>query len=103
VRRATVEAGTTTATNFTLTIGDIKQSVTVEGATPEIQYDSHTVGGVVTQEQIEGLPLNGRNFLELGKLEPGLQPPSPSNNNRVFVPILGGPEAIPDREAAERG
>jgi len=91
VRQATVEAGTTTATNFTLIIGDIKQSVTVEGATPEIQYDSHTVGAVVTQERIQGLPLNGRNFLELGKLEPGVQPPSPSNNNRVFVPILGGP------------
>lgn len=91
VRQATVEAGTATATNFTLIIGDIKQSLTVEGATPEIQYDSHTVGGVVTQGQIEGLPLNGRNFLELGKLEPGVQPPSPSNNNRVFVPILGGP------------
>jgi hypothetical protein len=91
VRQAAVEAGETTTTDFKLTLGDVKDSVTVDDATPQMQYDSHTVGGVVTQAQIEDIPLNGRNFLELAKLEPGVQPPSPSNNNRVFVPILGGP------------
>jgi hypothetical protein len=91
VRQATVEAGETTTTDFKLTVGDVKDSVTVHDATPQMQYDSHTVGGVVTQAQIEDIPLNGRNFLELGKLEPGVQAPSPSNNNRVFVPILGAP------------
>ena len=91
VRHASVEAGTTTTADFELRVGDTRDSVTVEGAAPQIQYDSHTVGGVVTQAQIEGLPLNGRSFLELAKLEPGVQPPSRSNNNRVFVPILGAP------------
>jgi hypothetical protein len=90
-RAAVVEAGITTSTDFKLIVGDVKQSVNVDAATPQMQYDSHTLGGVVTQNQIEGLPLNGRNFLELAKLEPGTQPPSPSNNNRVFVPVLGAP------------
>ena len=79
-RAAVVEAGITTSTDFKLIVGDVKQSVNVDAATPQMQYDSHTLGGVVTQNQIEGLPLNGRNFLELAKLEPGTQPPSPSNN-----------------------
>jgi hypothetical protein len=91
VRQAAVEAGETTSTDFKLTLGNVKDSVTADDATPQMQYDSHTVSGVVTQTQIEDTPLNGRNFLELAKLEPGVQPPSPSNNNRVFVPILGGP------------
>jgi hypothetical protein len=91
VRQAAVEAGETTTADFKLTVGDVKDSVIVDDATPQMQYDSNTVGGVVTQAQIQDIPLNGRNFLELAKLEPGVQPPSPSNNNRVFVPILGGP------------
>jgi hypothetical protein len=91
VRQALVEAGTTTTADFALRVGDAKDSVTVDAAAPQMQYDSHTVGGVITQGQIEGLPLNGRSFLELAKLEPGVQPPSRSNNNRVFVPILGAP------------
>lgn len=91
VREASVEAGETTSADFKLTVGDMKDSVTVDGATPQIQYDSNTVGGVVTRSQIEDLPLNGRGFLELAKLEPGVLPPSPSNNNRTFVPILGAP------------
>jgi len=65
--------------------------VNIDAATPQIQYESSTLGGVVTREQIEGLPLNGRSFLELAKLEPGVQAPSRSNNNRTFVPILGAP------------
>jgi Carboxypeptidase regulatory-like domain len=89
IRQAVVEAGRTTTADFSLDIGDLKESVAVDSATPLIQYDSHTVGGVVTQGEIQGLPLNGRSFLELAKLEPGVQPPTRQNNNRTFVPVLG--------------
>ncbi len=91
VRQVSVETGTTTTADFALRVGDAKDSVTVEGAAPRMQYDSHTIGGVITRSQIENLPLNGRNFLDLAKLQPGVQPPSRSNNNRTFVPILGAP------------
>src|SRR5262245_711637 len=91
VRRATVEAGVTTNADLVLVVGETTDSVTVEGASPQIHYDSHTVGGVVTQRQIQGLPLNGRGFLELAKLEPGVQPPARASSNRNFVPALGQP------------
>jgi hypothetical protein len=73
VRKASVEAGQTTTTDFNLTIGDVKESVNVDAATPQIQYESNTLGGVVTQAQIEGLPLNGRSFLGLAKLSSALR------------------------------
>jgi Carboxypeptidase regulatory-like domain/Transposase DDE domain len=72
VRQVSVETGTTTTADFALRVGDTKDSVTLEGAVPQTQYDSHTVGGVITHGQIENLPLNGRNFLELAKLQPGV-------------------------------
>ena len=103
VRMASVEAGQTTTADFNLTVGDLRESVNVDAATPQMQYDSNMLGGVVSRAQIEGLPLNGRSFLELAKLEPDVQAPSRSNNNRSFVPVLGRRAAIQEQEAAEHG
>src|SRR5262245_726862 len=91
VRHVTVEAGTTTTTDFEPPIGPVTESIAVGEAAPQIHYDSHTVSGVVTQKQIEDLPLNGRSYLELAKLEPGVQPPTRASSNRTFVPLLGSP------------
>jgi hypothetical protein len=91
IRRASVEAGATTTVDFALRLGEMKESVTVEDASPQIQYDSHSVSGVITGGAIQTLPLNGRNFLELAKLEPGVQPPSRTSGNRTLVPVLGAP------------
>ena len=95
-RSARVEAGTTTTVDLTLEIGEMLDTVTVRGAVPLIRQDHHGVSGVVTREQIENLPLNGRNFLELAKLEPGVTSPVRGAFNRTFVPSLGaGLQTIP--------
>lgn len=86
---ATVQVGTTTSDNLTLRIGEISEKVKVDDAAPLINYEHHQVGGVVSRAQIENLPLNGRNFLELARLEPGVTNPVPGTNNRVSVPTLG--------------
>ena len=93
VRAATVEAGTTTRSDFVLPVGEVTESVRVEAATPQIRFDAASVSGSITRDQIEGLPLNGRSFLELGKLEPGVQQPGAANRNRTILPVLGGPAA----------
>src|SRR4030095_16353275 len=53
--------------------------------------EHHQVGGLVSRKQIEELPINGRNYLELVKLEPGVQAPTRASSNRTFVPALGQP------------
>src|SRR5580700_4691454 len=91
VRQAAVEAGLTTATDFNLRVGDAKDSVIVNAASPQMHYDSPSVNGMITREEIDSLPLNGRSFLELAKLEPGGQVLTRQNNNRTLVPVLDAP------------
>jgi hypothetical protein len=91
MRDATVEAGSTTDVSFVMQVGASTESLTVEGASPQIQYESHEVGGTITSLQIDGLPVNGRNYLEFIKLEPGAQPPTKTTANRILMPLLGSP------------
>src|SRR5260370_22374596 len=91
VRQASVEAGAPTTAHFDLRVGEVSESVTVDAASPQLHYDSHGVGGLIAHSQIQTLPLNGRSFLELANLEPGVQPPFRGADNRTFVPVLGAP------------
>ena len=88
---ATVEAGTTTTVNLVLQAVGINEKIVVSDVAPLIHYEQHQVGGVVSRMQIENLPLNGRSFLELAKLEPGVTAPTRGSDNRTFVPVLGSP------------
>jgi hypothetical protein len=88
-RLATVQAGTTTTVNLAFDIGEVSVKVDVSDVAPLINYEQHQVGGLVSRNQIENLPLNGRNFLDLAKLEPGVTNPVRGTNNRIFVPTLG--------------
>jgi Carboxypeptidase regulatory-like domain len=95
-RDAEVEAGTTTTVDMTLEVGAISESMTVSGAVPLLRTDHHQVAGVIHRELIDNLPLNGRNFLELAKLEPGVTILARASNNRILVPVLSaGLQTLP--------
>ncbi|MGP0071394.1 MAG: carboxypeptidase regulatory-like domain-containing protein, partial [Bryobacteraceae bacterium] len=91
-RDATLQAGATVTVNMPMTLGGTKEVVTVEGAAAAINYDSHAVQGVVTQNDIADLPSNGRQYMQLAALEPGvtITPGSTAQFNTLFtVSILG--------------
>ena len=95
-RTATVETGATTTLNLTLQVRGVDARLTVDTSSALINYEHHQVGGLVSRQQIENLPLNGRNFLELAKLEPGVTNPARLNDNRVFISFLGsGLQTVP--------
>src|ERR1700677_1026724 len=69
----TVQVGVTATGNLKLEVGQTTQVVEVQGTEITVNTQQATVQGVLTTEQIENLPINGRNFLDLAQLEPGVQ------------------------------
>lgn len=56
-----------------LQLGQVKQTVEVSGQTPLIDTASTTLGGVVTEQQVHDLPINGRSVASLLALVPGVE------------------------------
>ena len=55
-----------------LEVGSVSESVTIEARAPLLQTSSSELGTTVTNQQIEALPLNGRNFVNLTRTVPGV-------------------------------
>jgi len=94
VRSTEVLTGATTTLNVAMQVVATKETVDVQAEGSIINLESNTVQGVVTRQQIESLPLNGRSFLNLAQLEPGVTvaPGNPAQFNAQFnVSVLGGP------------
>jgi hypothetical protein len=69
----TVQVGVISSGNITLEVGSESTTVTVEASAVTVNTDQVTVQGVLTSDQLKNLPINGRNFLDLAQLEPGVQ------------------------------
>ena len=63
-----------------LEVGAMSESVSVEATAPLLQTSSSELGTTVTDEQIEALPLNGRNFVNLTRTIPGVLRGIPGSN-----------------------
>jgi hypothetical protein len=60
------------AIGFTLPVGPVSDTVTVEGGAPLIDTESAAVSTVVDRQFAENLPMNGRSFQTLIQLTPGV-------------------------------
>ncbi|MFZ0687610.1 MAG: carboxypeptidase regulatory-like domain-containing protein [Terriglobales bacterium] len=69
----TVQVNNTANFSPKLQVGQESQIVEVQGNAVEVNTEQAEVQGVLTANQIESLPVNGRNFLDLAQLEPGVQ------------------------------
>src|SRR5713226_9161709 len=69
----TVQVGVTANGNITLQVGTGTTLVEVTSSPLLVSTEQATVQGVLTADQIEKLPINGRNFLDLAALQPGVQ------------------------------
>jgi hypothetical protein len=76
VEALTVDVGRTLVRDFHLDIGETSETVFVSPERPLLDRATMTVGSVVTSVSVQGIPLNGRSFTDLGLLVPGSVTPS---------------------------
>lgn len=68
-----VQVNNTANGNIRLEIGQESTVVEVQSSEVAVNTEQAEVQGVLTASQISNLPVNGRNFLDLAQLEPGVQ------------------------------
>jgi len=79
--------------NVSLTVGDLKQEVTVRADVPTIDNSTSTVGGLLPEHTLTELPLNGRDLFKAAILEPGVAP-APNSAPSLLSAGKGGKVSI---------
>ncbi len=73
VRRDVVlQVDQTARVDIPMKLGEVAQTVEVTGESPLLQSENASIGAVIDEKKIVQLPLNGRNFIELAILVPGV-------------------------------
>jgi hypothetical protein len=86
----TVEVGNTATANIKLQLGQESQVIEVQSSTVTVNTEQAEVQGILNSDQIANLPVNGRNFLDLAQLEPGVQ----IQDGQNFDPTKAGYSSI---------
>ncbi len=85
--------GYTQRVNFKLEVGAVTQQVTVEGEATQVDTESNRMSDLVTAQQVENLPLNGRNIFQMIQLAPGAVNATAIDTepgNRGFQTVVNG-------------
>jgi hypothetical protein len=76
--RKSVQTGIILQTNqrarldFQLQVGQVTETLEVAASAPLLESTSSSLGAVINQQLVGELPLNGRNFVQLAILSPGV-------------------------------
>lgn len=68
-----VQITVTSSGNVKLEVGQENTTVEVQATAVAVNTEQSSVQGVLSGEQIDNMPINGRSFLDLAQLEPGVQ------------------------------
>src|ERR1051326_8052276 len=71
-RHVVIDVVATVPVNFALRVGNVQETVEVTSETPQIESNDASLSGVVGETAIRELPLNGRDWVQLATLQPGV-------------------------------
>jgi hypothetical protein len=92
IGEATINVGTTTTVDANLQVAAVEESITVTAEAPLIATEP-SIGTVVSQTELEQLPLNGRQFANVAVLAPGTSlsyNSDPTKPGQLTVLLNGG-------------
>lgn len=75
----TLQVQQTLRQDFQMKIGDVTESINVDASAAALQTENAVVGAVIDAAKVVQLPLNGRNFVQLAQLIPGVQAGTPGS------------------------
>lgn len=73
-KRVGLDVSSVVAQNASLELGSVNEQITVEATAVQVETTSGELSSTVEGNQVRELPLNGRNFIELTQLTPGVSP-----------------------------
>jgi len=77
--------------DFTLKAGTVNEVINVQANAVELETSTSELGVAVVKEQVNDLPLNGRNFTQLLNLTPGVSTVNVSQNSATGGGIWSNP------------
>jgi len=78
-----VQVDVSTRVDASLQVGNVTESVIVTTEAPPLQTDSASLGTVISQQEVESIPLSGRNVNNMLTLVPGVIPQGGTYGNAV--------------------
>src|SRR5207302_692850 len=89
VDRAELQVGQTTTLDFVLKPGQISEIVEVSTEAPVVDAEKTEVGLAITPNDVNNLPLNGRDFGNLAYLAPGARPVDSYDPTKNRIAVFG--------------
>jgi hypothetical protein len=83
-RPAALTVGSAFELAIALTVAGGQSNVTVDGEAAVLETARTQVAGTISQSEVQSLPLNGRNFLDLALVVPGVSPTN-TGSNQLFA------------------
>ncbi len=90
VRTVDLTVGAAFDLSIALTVGTSQTDVTISGEPEVIETSRSQIAGTISSTEVQNLPLNGRNFLDLALLVPGVSP-----TNTASTQLFAETSAVP--------
>jgi len=87
-RNLVLSAGSAFELPLVMNLATLDASVDVVGEVPVIEAARSQIAGTIPQAEVQNLPMNGRNFLDLALLVPGVSPTN-TNSTQLFAETSG--------------